>query len=327
MLISFEKNFSGQSDSVNQLNTLFMSKQLADLKLFFEKFTSTEELVGWMKHRPKFKPEIKDIQGNNDIVVVIVTPYFESALTKRCILEIFNGLRIILVGGEGPGNLYFNAAHYFNEGVAYALKYDPKWIVISSDDMVPIDNVSVLYESLKSLDNEKYDAVFTEPSKYHSIPNQLSKANFLRKTLFSLLCDRRFQLTIERKFNLNYFPVPQIGIIPFFYNRGFFYNSIASFGIFSTNFVREMKGVPFDETYPIGGWDDDISIQLSYEKRSCTMIHYRINELRGTSLGNDATRKLRDLVGLIYLNVKWSQKIFEDSQKLPPKPFFYDLMI
>ena len=282
-----------------------MSKNIDDVVRFYDSFSSRQELIQWMRIRPKPEVGLKELDGNKDIVVLILTANFNGRYVEHCINEIYPGLHTILIGGEGHNNSYFNPAYYLNSGIEKAIAYNPRWIIISSDDMRSIHSVDKLKSRLEVIDESKVDVVFTQPSKYHSIPNNLSGANFFRTLLFKLKRVRRRQLIIEKKFHVKLFPVPVKGIKHLFYRKGFYYVSMASFGIISGNLIKKIGTKIFDETFPIGGFDDDFSIRVIKENFTFTFIDYKIGDMFGSTLGTDMSRKFRDLAGLIYLNEKW----------------------
>lgn len=287
------------------LNELFMSKNLKDLTSFFSYFNGQADLYKWIRWRPKSSYNMMEVEGNKDVVVVISTPNFQGRMVENCVKEIYKGLHLILVGGEGMGNSFFNPAHNFNIGVKKAIEYNPKWVVISSDDMYKIDNVRDLVRLLDQIDAFETDVVFTKPAPYHSIPVKFAQSNFIRKLAFNLISYRRLQLGLESKFKILCFPTPKYGKFRLLFKKGYEYTSMADFGIFSGKFSKKMGGNIFDESFPIGGFDDDLSIRTKVGKHSVSFIDYKIGDMMGSTLGNDSTRKLRDLAGLVYLNMKY----------------------
>jgi len=96
------------------------------------------------------------------------------------------------------------------------LEYNPKWIIVSGDDMYKIDDVEVLKKELLKIDHKDYDVIFTQHSIYHSIPDNIGKENTLRKIGFTLILKRRMQKRIERKFKVTLFPAPIHSYFRFF---------------------------------------------------------------------------------------------------------------
>ena len=75
-----------------------------------------------------------------------------------------------------------------------------------------------------------------------------------------------------------------------------------AFSIFSSNFIRELGGRLFDETYINGLEDVDLSVRLKPEFYK--FINFSIGTFGGQSLGIDFSRKLRDVANLAYFNHK-----------------------
>jgi len=175
-----------------------MSNDPKDILRFYDYFENRDQLIKWMKERPKGNYRIVEFnKEENDIIVVIPTIDVNGKFAKTCREEIFKGLHIIFVE-SGVGNYYFNIAHCNNLGLKKAMEYNPKWIIWSGDDMYKIDDVEVLKNELLKIDHKDYDVIFTQPSRYHSIPDNIGKENILRKIDFTLILKRRMQKRIEK---------------------------------------------------------------------------------------------------------------------------------
>jgi hypothetical protein len=146
---------------MDYLNNLFMSNDPKDILRFYDFFDNRDQLIKWMKDRPKGNYRIVEFnRDENDIIVVIPTIDVNGKFAKTCRDDIFKGLLIIFVE-SGIGNYYFNYAHNCNAGIKKAMEYNPKWIILSNDDMYKIDDVEVLVNELSKLDPEKIDCIFT----------------------------------------------------------------------------------------------------------------------------------------------------------------------
>ncbi|WP_077076265.1 hypothetical protein [Cuniculiplasma divulgatum] len=98
-----------------------------------------------MRERPKGFSTIHEVEREKDIVVVIPTADFNGKFAIDCRESIFKGLHIIFVESSGRGDFYFSIAHNFNIGIKKAMKYNPKWVVVSNDDMHKIDDLNKLH--------------------------------------------------------------------------------------------------------------------------------------------------------------------------------------
>ena len=284
-------------------NNYFTSDDPNKIIEFYNSFESCKQLIQWMKDRPKGVPIIREVEGDKDIVVVIPTADVNGKYAKECRENIFKGLSIVFVGSSGKGDFYFNFAHYVNFGIKKAMEYNPKWIVFSGDDMYKIDDISVLVSELEKINNSTYKAVYTEPSKYHSIPCNLSKPRLTRSLLFILLGKyRRAQIQIEKRFGVKYFLPPSGSYWRFFFGDGPHIISIADFGIFSSEFIRESWPL-FDDTYVNSAEDMDLSLRIN-RLNNVKTIKFRIGDYMGSTLGTNVRRHLMDIAGLTYFNYR-----------------------
>ena len=116
-----------------------------------------------MRERPKGVANIHEVEGNKDIIVIIPTADYNGKYAKECSDNVFKGLHIVFVE-SGVNDFYFNYAHNCNVVIKRAMDYNPKWVIVSNDDMYKIDDISVLQKQLESINNKKIDTVFTKPS-------------------------------------------------------------------------------------------------------------------------------------------------------------------
>ena len=121
-----------------------------------------------MKERPKGASYIHEVEGNKDIIVVIPTADFNGKYARTCREEIFKGLHMIFVESGGNPDPYFNYAHNSNVGIKRAMEYNPKWVVVSNDDMYKIDENEKLWDCLVELNNNRTDMLFIMQARYYS---------------------------------------------------------------------------------------------------------------------------------------------------------------
>ena len=177
---------------VDYRNNYFTSNDPKRIIEFYNGFENRDQLIRWLKERPKGVANIHEVEGDKEIIVVIPTADFTGKYARECRENIFKDLHIVFVESAELPDPYFNYAHNCNVGIRKAMEYNPKWIVVSNDDMHAIDDISVLNEKLKAMDNNKFSAIFINESKYHSIITRISKPGVMRN-YFSLI-----------KFFLNY---------------------------------------------------------------------------------------------------------------------------
>jgi len=296
-------------------NNLFTSNDPKKILEFYNGFHSREELIEWMKERPKGVPWIREVSGQKDIIVVIPTADFNGKYAKECRENIFKGLHIIFIESGGRNDFYFNFAQYLNNGIKKALDYNPKWIIFSGDDMYSIDPVEILINELQNVDPTKVDVVFPVQGDFHTLPMYIGKKNFVYE-LYRFFSD--YQIGhLYRKFNIKYFYA--------FHNykskavfkkiRGTDFICTVAFGILSANYVKKDNGIIFDETFINEHEDLDLSFRLLLSGASVHRINYRIGAYRGGTIVMNRARGLRQVAGRAYFNYKFEnlyQKYIEN---------------
>ena len=294
-------------------NNLFTSNNPRNIIHFYEGFEDKEELIDWMKERPKGSCEIMEVEGEKEVIVVIPTADFEGEYAKRCREEIFKGLHIIFVV-SGKGNNYFNYAHNCNLGIKKAMEYNPKWIVLSNDDMYSINPIGILIKELQNVDPTKVDVVFPVQGDFHTLPLYIGRKNLVYE-FYRFLND--YQLwRFYRKFKIKYFYAlhNNKSRLVFKKIRGTDFISTVAFGILSANYVKKNNGIIFDETFINEHEDLDLSFRLLLSGADAHRINYRIGANRGSTLGMDRARGLRSVAGRAYFNYKYST-LLEDFLK------------
>jgi len=297
---------------VDYRNSLYTSKDPRKVIEFYNGFHSMDELMEWMKERPKGVPWIREVEGQKDIIVVIPTADFNGKYAKECRDNIFKGLHMIFVESGGKNDFYFNFAHYVNAGVKKALEYKPKWIIYSGDDMYKIDDVNVLVRQLKNINEENYNAVFTKPARYHSAPCRIMKINSFYN-LFNLVTNYnagRIRIKLYRKFNVEFISMrSKYALIFSFPRKSYPFTESLDFLILSRKFVEQAMGNIFDETYVNGGEDVDLSLRISFAREKIAFINYKIGDYMGSTLGLSNQRWIRDIAGHCYFDFKWRNRL------------------
>ena len=199
------ENFTLFFSLVDYRNNYFNSDDPNKIIEFYNGFENRDQLIQWMKERPKGVATIHEVDGDKDIIVVIPTADFNGKYAKECRDNIFKGLHIIFVeSGEVP-DPYFNYAHNCNVGIRKAMEYMPKWVVVSNDDMVKIDDVGLLKSKLHEISADYTSAVFTVPSYYHSYKTSIGLSipiwtDFIREIMrFNRLIVLNFERLVHSK--------------------------------------------------------------------------------------------------------------------------------
>ena len=308
-------------------NNYFTSDDPNKIIEFYKGFKNRDQLIKWMKERPKGVATVHEFGGNKEIVVVIPTSDINGKYAKECREEIFSGFHLIFVeSGEIP-DAYFNYAHNCNVGIKKAMEYNPKWVVVSNDDMEKKDDPVELQRQLSQIDHTKISYVFTSRSKYHSIYFSINEYRFLYWVIFSKInSQKRDFFYIQRKFDLTYglvANVPSEGNKILQKLKYFILNYIltkvvvdkiqvgASFIIVSGNLLKSAKasmfnGTLFDETFVNAHEDIDLSMRMLLGQLNISIIDYKIGDLVGSSIGYNYLRQLRTIAGDVYFFVKHS---------------------
>lgn len=290
------------------LNQLYDSNDINDLFLFYKSFSDREKLVDWMRQRPRVSGKIVDIDGDDNIVVVVPTINSNSKMFENLKNEVFPGLRIVAVeSGQTP---FFSYSQNVNKGIAYALKYNPAFVVISNDDMYKVDNVEILLNQLSKVPDDEENVIYTSPpGNYNSFWVNIGIPSMLRYFLLSFNKYTRARIMIEKQYmnvlSIKYMAYGQNFPFNLFLKPEFEVQNIGSFSILSQKFLRNSQGKVFDETYLNGMEDIDLSLRLLNKKIGKRLIDYKIGAFIGKSLGKfTSIRTLKQIVNLVYFNYK-----------------------
>ena len=252
--------------------------------------------------------KIYELDGDKDVVVVIPVPNHKHPLAENCANEIFKGQQIVFVESNGP---FFNYARSCNFGLKYALKYKPKWIVLSNDDVIKVDPFSKLKDNLSSIDNKSTDFIYITPSSYHTFTTFLARGNLLLKLIrFTRGSRYRSYTHILLKFSIKYDTVSKFRLSRgriFLYKKFYKFVNFGDFAIFSSDFVSKI-GKLFDETF-INDYEDlALSLYISTHKDvRIKYVDFTLNELISGTLQRNGLRTFRDIASLCYL-----QKIIQE---------------
>lgn len=318
-------NNSGNSKELSELDRLYLSKSEEDLLNFYSHFPTSEELISWMKSRPKAEPNIVHVKGDRgDVAVVIPTISASSEFATEC-RGIFKSFHIIFVE-SGESNPFFSFSHNCNVGFKYAIEsLSPSWVVYSNDDMFRIDPPDQLFAELKRAESSGSDVLFAGfPSYYHSYVSRFMEPRDEYRIALKII--ENTHLIVSRmiggkmevrkmlleKLDIRYTPVwegksrladklsrklERIEIAQVI-NTG-------SFGILSAELIRKKKGEIYDENFLMFGSEDiDLSIMIEKEKIPYSFIDYKIGDLVGMSTGEGFQKYLRYLANYAYLNFK-----------------------
>jgi hypothetical protein len=282
-------------DELDELNSLFTSKNVEDVIHFYDHFENAGQLIQWMKNRPSAPMKIYEVDGDKDIVVVIPTADHNGEYAKNCANDIFKGQQIVFVESNGP---FFNYARSCNYGLKYALKYKPKWFVLSNDDMYKIDEFKLLKSKLSNLG--KVDIVFVSPTIYHSHNISIYKQRLLLLLYRHINKYNSTRLKLFEKYNIKLL-VGQLNFIrKIFMKKVYAFKLTGAFSILSYDLIA--RSDIFDGTFINSMEDVYFSYRIETENIQTASIDFKIGDYIGKSLGRGVDRTIRDISNLAYFN-------------------------
>ena len=202
---------------------------------------------------------------------------------------------------------FFNYARSCNFGLKYVLKYNPKRIVLSNDDMEKVDGISKLRSELSRLDYNENDIIFASGnSRGRDINSVLVKY----RVFFKIYVKIRGGIlekynSIAGKFNSDLTVIGKKRFNRFssklFYKKIKEFYGIFDFVIFSSNYIKSKSQV-FDPTFINGGEDHFLSYTALLNNVHYKLINFDIKSIGSQSVGKGDLRIIRNLVGLLYFN-------------------------
>ncbi len=307
-----EKEFNFFLNTIDLLNSIFVSDKCEDILEFYELFNTREELIQWLKKRPKGQVTIHEIDGEKDIIVVIPTKDFYGKFAKECREHIFNGFHMIFV--ESGPDPYFTYAYSSNVGIKKALEYNPKWIIVTNDDILSSDTSEKLKEEILKDENKTKWLLLPKNSNQSGKLYSIVEFNIFGRLISRILLhirnlvlkyiNRNF-LTIRYlndKFRNNYFirPVKKNDFLRILFKEIYRYYNFEAFAIFSADYI--MRKFPiFDETFINAHCDQFASMDKNLQNH-IGWINYNVNGIGGVSLGYNLQRRLRSIAATSYLN-------------------------
>lgn len=294
-------NYLSQLPNLLNLDILYGSRSYEDALTFYNSFDAPSELIKWMRERETLKVEIvKENNFSSDIVIVVPTRDYGSKLAMYCRNTLFKGFNIIFVLGNGK---HFNFSHSVNEGIREALKYEPKWIIVSNDDMEMIDPPNKLRNELSKYSPEDFRVLHAQGPGFHSKPLKLGPRSMAASLLYLSENNKRL-LKIEESLRER---MGEILIVDnytlkhrFFTKKLVSFRNPGSFFILSSKFLETIKGDFFDKTFINGA--EDLDFSLRYLRKGTIDIDYSIGEIGGQSLGGmESMRFVWDIANRVYL--------------------------
>ena len=289
---------------VDYRNNLFTSNDPKKILEFYNGFENKEQLIRWMEERPKGITTIYEVDGDKNIIIVIPTSDYNGKYAKECKDNIYKGFHIIFVESGLREDFYFNYAHNCNVGVRKAMEYNPKWVVLSNDDMIKIDEPDILRRELSVIKPVEQIMVLSKNKSINANIAKLALSTIKRNLVYRFIISYGYdRIRLERKFHVKYL----VAALNFPYNLLFritiSFPAVGDFAIFSFSILNDLQTL-FDERFINGGEDIDLSILIHNRKYKCQYRNYKINSIGRATLGRSTERSLRDIINMAYLNKK-----------------------
>ena len=297
-----------ETNNVEHFNNYFTSDNHYKIIEFYESFMNRDQLIQWMKERPTGIAQIHEIEGDKEVIVVIPTADFNGRYAKECRDNIFNGLHIIFVESGKYPDQYFNYAHNCNVGINKAMEYNPKWVIVTNDDMYKIDDISRLKSILKKINENEISLVLASPSFYHSRHEIVGKINTLAYLYYMRNKQSREMFRLKKRFQILFSNAPDKFFARFFLGKRRKIINIIDFAIFSSLFVRDCGSRVFDENFINHFEDTELSLRIINESRKILVSDYQIGSVIGSTLGGSYIRDLRTIPSLAYFSQKYEDR-------------------
>ena len=298
---------------VDYRNNYFTSDDTNKIIEFYNGFDNRDQLIKWMKERPKGVANIYEVDGDKDIIVVIPTADFNGKYAKECRENIFRGLHIIFVeSGEIP-DPYFNYSHNCNVGIRKAMEYNPKWIVVSNDDVV-VEEISNLILLLRTLKGNYYVPKNTYSNLYGQVFN-VSASIFFLYSIYKLFKNGFGQFKFNIRILTNKIFSKDLTLISscegIIYRILSYcakpislpYRNFADFGIFNSDIFKANK---FDERFINGYEDGEFCNRLAKNNITGEVIDFEAHSRDGGGnsfgKGDSINRIARDFGNLLMLS-------------------------
>lgn len=293
---------------VDYRNNYFISDDPNKIIEFYNGFENRDQLIQWMRDRPKGVANIHEVEGDKEIIVVIPTADSNGKYARECRDNIFKGLHMIFVeSGEIP-DPYFNYAHNCNVGIKKAMEYNPKWVVFSGDDMYKMDNIGKLINTLDKLDNRTVSAVFAHPSSYHSKSEILGEVNLFAHIYYLRNKYSRTLSNLKKRFEIKIANASNKAFLKIFFRRYITLRDFIDFGCYSATLVDEYDSKIYDETFINHFEDTELSLRLMLHRKNMFVSDFKIGSIEAGTLGGGFIRDLRGIASVTYFSSMYQSK-------------------
>lgn len=320
----------------NDIEKYYYSSNIKCILNFYYKIRSFDEIMNFIHNipDPEIGIEIEHENADNEIVMVVPSPDVNDTYSTNLIKN-FSKFKIIFSVSKGK---YFNFSKSMNVGINTALKYNPKWIILSNVDVEPISNFDNIARQLNNINADIIiPRMVDENQKVHNI-TFLNKTGNFTNNLFHLFSplntflpvysrgqfilsnipmtkNEQFIRFIQTTYKFNNYngnldlnDIQYNFISKYIYKKSLYYVNIQPFSIIKSSVLKDNK---FDEDFINGGEDTELAIRLLRKHYKFALIDVSVKRYTGTYLGVNETRLLRNsLMSLLLLGKKLKESDF-----------------
>ena len=293
------------SDFVKRMDTIFYQQSFDAVNEFFSGFSSEASIIEWMRKRRRAEPVISEIEGLDDIIAVIPGNAHTENVGSHSDGDLFGGFRKIY-SGTGDGRPDFSVC--VNEGIRFALKYEPDWIVISSPNTSLYGNSREFRKAVSHAANDHNRILIPDPSVMKSKYMRIGRRNVLSGKLNINRLEKwayEIEENLSSRFGEIYIAEP-MDILHRAMNRWTFsVANTSSFIVLSGKWLKSLNGHVMDETFTSSYCEVDFSIRHTRKTRNVSFIDlpYRVHKQK-ISRFSLPFEHVWDLCNRIYLTHK-----------------------
>ena len=267
-----------------------------------------DDLPAFLDNLPKSEVVVRPIRSllNPFIAAVVPTINFNSDRARK-VSDFFSPYPVIFVESSGP---YFNYARSCNKGIEAALRLKPTWIIVSNDDIVPLQPFLDLVNTLSNAKGSIYTV--TDPSRKggHGGRVFITKMNAfgLVFELLQLLLKRDFvSIQVIVRFGLKknsyctgdldtFFPKL---ISHFGKQKSVEYKSFSDFCIFKADILEKFR---FNENFWNNYEDRELSYRLFKAGYELSILPFKLGSVGDVSFSGSVRRRLQNQINKIYFS-------------------------
>lgn len=267
-----------------------------------------DDVASLLKKLPKSEVTIKTIRPSINSLIVAVVPTIDSNSDRgKKVSNFFSPYPVIFVESSGP---HFNYSHSCNEGIEVALKLNPTWIIISNDDIVPLDPFNDLVNSLSKAKGSLYTATDPSRKRRHGGSAFITKVNSfgLLFEVFQIILRRDFvslQTLVSFGMKKNSYSTGDLDtffpkLISHFGNhRSIEYKAFADFCVFKADILKRFR---FDENFWNNYEDRELSFRLFKEGFELIILPFKLGSVGDVSFNGSLRRRLQNQINKIYFS-------------------------